>query len=119
MNQYTDSLDSVYTAFPIHERREMIKIILIPCMNILKFFFRFFVQSPSEKKFLKISKQPQVRQMTSRVSEIVATKVTAIDEHLEDRVSVAIQDAKRQEPLHADIYYHQRKALQCMLYCEG
>ena len=56
MHHSTDVFDFFYTAFPIFERREMIKIILIPCMNILKFFFRFFIQSPSEKKFLIIAK---------------------------------------------------------------
>lgn len=58
-------------------------------MNILKFFFRFFVQSPSEKKFMKISKQPDIKKLTAKVSEIVANKAK-IDEHLEDRVEVAL-----------------------------
>ena len=88
MHQHTDSLDSIYTAFPVHERREMIKIILIPCMNVLKFFFRFFVSSPSEKKFLKIAKHPEIKKLTSKVSQSVSK--VQIDEHLEDRVEVAL-----------------------------
>jgi hypothetical protein len=68
MHQHTDSLDTVYTAFPMFERRDMIKIILIPCMNIIKFFYRFYVLSEAEKKFLEIGKNPYLRQITSKTS---------------------------------------------------
>lgn len=62
-------------------------------MNILKFFFRFFVPSPSEKKFLKIARQPEIKNLTLKVSETVSK--VQIDEHLEDRVEVALSEAKK------------------------
>lgn len=71
IHQHTDSLDTIYTAFPMFERREMIKAILIPCMNIIKFFYRFYVQTSSEKKFLSIAKNSQLRELTKPTSEIV------------------------------------------------
>jgi hypothetical protein len=46
-NSGPDLLDRVYSAFPVFERREMIKIMLIPCMNIINLFYRFYLQSES------------------------------------------------------------------------
>ena len=37
-------------------------------MNIIKFFFRFFIQSQSEKKFLQIAKNPKLIDLTKKVS---------------------------------------------------
>lgn len=46
-NNGPDLLDYIYTAFPIFERREMIKAIIIPCMNLVEIFIRFFIVSRS------------------------------------------------------------------------
>ena len=113
----TDFLDYFYSAFPIFERREMIKIILIPSMNIIQMFFRFYIQSDSQKKILRIAKNPRLRNLTGKVRE-AANKVE-IDEHLEDRLQAALTEEKRKNPTESDIYLLQRKALQLILYLEG
>lgn len=47
----------------------MIKIILIPCMNIIKFFIRFFIESKTSKKLLALAKNPELRNITLKASD--------------------------------------------------
>lgn len=46
----------------------MIKIILIPCMNIIKIFYRFFIRNEGEKKLLQLAKVPEVKKLTNKAS---------------------------------------------------
>ena len=48
-----DFVDYIYKNFPIFERREMLKTIIIPCMSLVEIFVRFFMTSPAEKKVLE------------------------------------------------------------------
>lgn len=41
-------------------------------MNIIKFFYRFYVLSEAEKKVLIIGKNPHVRELTLKSSETVS-----------------------------------------------
>ena len=53
LNTHTvDYIEKIYKNFPIFERREMIKVILIPCMKMVEIFVRFYMTSSSEKKML-------------------------------------------------------------------
>lgn len=70
------------------ERRDMIKIILIPCMNIIKFFYRFYVLSEAEKKVLIIGNNPHVRELTLKTSETVSKLMG--DPNADDKIDIAI-----------------------------
>ena len=43
--QYTDFLDNFYFGLPMFERREMLKSILIPAINMVDIFIVFFIQN--------------------------------------------------------------------------
>ena len=88
-------------------------------MNIIKFFFRFFIQSQSEKKFLQIAKNPKLIDLTKKVSESVRKQVDIKDEHLEDKIGVALSTLRKDSPAVTDIYELQRKTLIGLLYIEG
>ena len=95
----------------------MIKIILIPSMNIIQLFFRFYIESDSQKKFLKIAKNPLLLHKTTKIREI--TGRIQIDEHIEDRIDTILTESKKKNPIDTQIYLLQRKVLQLILYLEG
>ena len=116
-SQASDPLDMVYTAFPVFERREMLKVIIIPCMSLVEIFVRYFTQSRSEKRFLLFGSVPALLTEGSVVQEQVAKLKP--DEHLEDRVNVALEEAKRSHPLQTEIFRGQRNLLRRLLVVGG
>lgn len=92
-----DLLDYVYSAFPVFERREMIKVIIIPCMNLVEIFIRFYTISRSERRLLHFASIEQLKRETNQVYEVVAK--LNMDQHIEDRVNVALQTLKSTCPL--------------------
>lgn len=68
---YTDFLDRIYPAFPIFERREMIKSIVIPCMNMVHTFVRYYIKSESYNKICFIGNHVGMRTMTMKIIEKV------------------------------------------------
>lgn len=119
IHQHTDFLDSIYPAFPIFERRQMIKIILIPSMNIIKFFFRFFIESKSSKKLLALSKNGHLRAITVKANEKISG-INQKEDHLEDKIEVALKQTENKKlSLSYDIFKIQRKIIQSILFVEG
>lgn len=88
----TDILDEFYLAFPIFERREFIRVILIPSTYLVEIFIRFYIISDSEKKLMKISTNSHLRALTAKVGEHVSS--VQINENLEHRVGVALSEMK-------------------------
>jgi hypothetical protein len=101
-----DLLDYIYFAFPIFERREMIKVIIIPCMNLVEIFVRFFTISKSERRLLAFSNIEQLKKETNQVYEAVAK--LNMDEHINDRVNVALENLMSTCPLQTKVYQLQR-----------
>jgi len=89
IHSHTDLLDNIYNAFPVFERREMIKIILIPCMNIIKIFYRFFIQNGGEKKLLQLVKNSNIRSLTAKTSD-ACNKLSSPDPNFEDKIKLTL-----------------------------
>jgi hypothetical protein len=68
-NNQPDFIDFFYTAFPIFERREMLKAIVIPCMSLVEIFVRFFLTSPAEKKLLRYGCLQRLQMITRPIRD--------------------------------------------------
>lgn len=112
-----DLLDYLYSAFPVFERREMIKAIIIPCMNLVEIFIRFYTISRSEERLLHYGNIEPLKLETNQVYEAVAK--LNMDEHINDRVNVALENLKRTCPMQAEAYHLQRELLRALLFVEG
>ena len=63
----SDPVDLIYQAFPVFERREMLKVIIIPCMSLVEIFVRYYTQSRSEQSFVQLGSVPALLQEGSVV----------------------------------------------------
>lgn len=54
------------------ERREMLKSILIPAMNMVDIFIVFFVKNKEVEKIKMLGINPQLRAITNSVSSAIA-----------------------------------------------
>jgi hypothetical protein len=116
-NQHTDLLDHVYTAFPMFERREYIKILLIPSMNVIHFFVRFFMYNQSERKLVRLGKNPYLRNQTQEVRGALGN--TEVDQYIEDRLQASVADMRRKSPAPVNVFLSWRRCVQLLLFLEG
>ena len=86
-------------------------------MSLVEIFVRYFTQSRSEKRFLLFGEIPTLLREGSVVQEQVAK--LKVDDHLEDRISVALEEVKRSHPLQTDIFRGQRDLLKKLLVVGG
>lgn len=75
----------------------MIKSIIIPCMNLVEIFIRYYTISAAEQKVIKYGNIESLKQETNVISQAVS-KIN-IDEHINDRVNVTLQSMKTTYPL--------------------
>ena len=57
-------------------------------MNIIQMFFRFYIESDSHKKFMKIAKNPHLRSITAKVADKVS-KIEISDE-IDEKIEAAL-----------------------------
>jgi hypothetical protein len=50
------------------ERREMIKAIIIPCMNLVEIFIRYYTISAAEKKVIEYGNIESIKKETNAIS---------------------------------------------------
>lgn len=113
----TDFVDYLYSAFPIFERREFLKAIIIPCMSLVDTFVRFYLVSPAERKLILFGSSQHLRDQTNKVRQHFAN--VQMNEHAEEQVGVAVEKARLAHPLQTEIFRLQRELLKRVLFVEG
>lgn len=86
---------------------------MFPTTNIFNFFLRYYLPNESEKKLLKVAKQPTLKNYTTKITDHLSS-IRQTD-HIEDRVQVAISEIKDKQPLAADLYLLHRQVVRGIL----
>lgn len=84
------------------ERREMLKSILIPAMNMVDIFVIFFVQNPEILKIKKLGLNPQLRTITNEVSASIPNNFDP--NHMEQEVGVKIDVVKQKDQFKGEVF---------------
>ena len=92
----TDFVDYLYSAFPIFERREFLKAIIIPCMSLVDTFVRFYLVSPAERKLILFGSSQHLRDQTNKVRQHFANVQMKVGLEV-DGVSHAMRSRKLQD----------------------
>ena len=86
-------------------------------MNIIQMFFRFYIESDSQKKFIKLTKNPHLRTITAKAADIANKE--RITEEIDEKMEAALVEEKRKNEKDVNIYLLQRKALKYLVFLEG
>ena len=124
INRTTDVLDYVYPAFPIFERRHLLKSMIIPVTLLIEIFYKQLVLSDSEVQLNRLTGWAPVDMFIDIRSKLQSLDTSITNKHLNENVNAALDSEKLKAKnddykIKLDIFRQQREAVRKYLTLES
>jgi hypothetical protein len=124
LNRPSDLLDYIYPAFPIFERRQVLKTAIIPVSILIDSFYRLFITSEAEKTLSSLVSWVKPGFLMEVRARLKGLDISNNNRQLEEQLDAALESEKTKAKDETgknkvDIYRKLREILQKYLTLEG